>query len=61
MKTYPRKLMLMEIWVFEMLAKHNEEILVLVNDDGNFIVKKKTIIIYNARNHLKADELDKHR
>ena len=26
---------------FEMLAKHNEEVLVPVDDDGNFIVKKK--------------------
>lgn len=44
-----------------MLAKHNEEILVPVDDDGNFIVKKKTITIYNVRNYLKADKLDKHR
>ena len=33
--------MSMQTWVFEMLAKHNEEVLVPVDDDGNFIVKKK--------------------
>jgi len=53
--------MSMETWVFEMLAKHNEEVLVPVDDNGNIIVKKKTITIFNVTNYLKADKLDKHK
>ena len=53
--------MSMETWVFEMLAKHNEEVLVPVNDNGDIIVKKKTITIFNVNNCLKGDKLDKHR
>ena len=53
--------MFMETWVFEMLAKHNEEVFVPVDDNGNIIVKKKTITIFNLTNNLKADKLDKHK
>ena len=53
--------MSMETWVFEMLAKHNEEVLVPVDDNGELIIKKKTITIFNVENCLKADKLDKHR
>ena len=53
--------MSIETWVFEMLAKHNEEVLVPVNDNGELIVEKKTITIFNVKNYLKADKLDKHR
>lgn len=53
--------MSMETWIFEMLAKHNEEVLVPVDDNGEIIVKKKTITIFNVKNYLKADNLDKHR
>lgn len=53
--------MSMETWVFEMLAKHNEEVFVPVDDNGNIIVKKKTITIFNLTNNLKSDKLDKHK
>lgn len=53
--------MSMETWVFEMLAKHNEEALVHINDNEELIIEKKTITIFNVKNYLKADKLDKHR
>lgn len=50
-----------EMWVFELLAKNNEEILVPVDENNEIIVKKKVITIFNPQNYVKADICDKHR
>ena len=49
-----------EAWVFEMLVKHNEEVLVPVDDGGKIITNNKTVTIFNTSNYLKADKFDKH-
>ena len=41
--------------------KYNEKVLVSAADNSEFVVKKKTITIFNVKNHIKADKLDKHR
>lgn len=50
-----------EMWVFELLAKNNEEILVPVDENNEIIVKKKVVTIFNPQNYVKADICDKHR
>lgn len=50
-----------EMWVFELLAKNNEEILVPVDENNEIIVKKKVVTIFNPQNYVKADTCDKHR
>lgn len=42
-----------------MLAKNNEKVLVSADDNTEFVVKKKTITIFNVKNHIKAGKLDK--
>lgn len=39
-----------------MLAKHNEEVLVPAKDNGELIIEKKIINIFNVKNRLKADK-----
>ncbi len=53
--------MSMETWIFEMLAKHNDEILVPVDENNEIIIRKKVVTIYNPLNYVKADIYDKHR
>ena len=50
-----------EMWIFELLAKYNEEVLVPVDENNEIIIKKKVITIYNPLNYVKADICDKHR
>lgn len=51
----------MKTWIFEMLAKHNEEVLVPVDNNGDIVVKNKTITIFSVNHYIKADKLDKHK
>ena len=51
----------METWIFEMLAKHNEEVLVPVDNNGNIVVKNKAITIFSVNHYIKANKLDKHK
>ena len=54
-------LMSAEAWVFELLAKHNDEVLIPLDESGEILVKEKTVAIYNAGNPFRADRLDKHK
>ena len=48
-------------WILDQLSSNNEEVLVAVDDNWNFLVKDKTITIYNSTYGLEADKLDKHK
>ena len=48
-------------WILDQLSSGNEEVLVAVDDDWNFLVENKTITIYNPIYGLEADKLDKHK
>ena len=48
-------------WILGQLSSNNEEVLVAVDDDWNFVVNDKTITIYDSAYRLEADKLDKHK
>ena len=50
-----------EMWIFELLAKYNEEVLVPIDENNEIIVCDKVVTIFNPRNSVKADIFDKHR
>ena len=49
------------MWLIELLAKNNEQVLVAVDDDWNFVVEKNTITIYDPNYAPEADRLDNHK
>ena len=51
----------LSLWILDLIAENNSEVLVAVDDEWNFIVENKTITIYNKDYAAEADRIDKHK
>ena len=48
-------------WILDQLTARNEKVLVAVDENDNYIVKNKTLTIYDLSYKVEADKLDKHK